>query len=66
MVSMTPNIEIKPAGISNVGLPLGPGDDQPESFWRRADRNASYVFFGLFGGGGLVLPLAIMIYSWFR
>jgi len=66
MVALTPETEIKPADISRAGLPLGIEPTQPETFWKRIDRYASYVFFGLFGGGGMVVPLAIMIYSWVR
>lgn len=62
MVSLNQETEIDPAGISRTA-PLSA--HQPEGTWQRIDRYASYVFFALFGGGGMIVPLAIMIYSWF-
>lgn len=36
-----------------------------KGFWQSVDRKAGIGFFALIGGGGIILPLCIMVYSWF-
>ena len=34
-------------------------------FWHSLDRKAGIGFFILIAGGGIVIPLCVMVYSWF-
>lgn len=34
-----------------------------ETGWQRADRIGGYVFFAVFAGGGMLVPLSFLIYS---
>ncbi len=46
--------EIDPAAIALDG------------FWRRLDHKLGIAFFVVVGGGGIFIPLGIMVLSWFR
>jgi hypothetical protein len=36
------------------------------TFWQSLDHRIGVGFFVVIGGGGILIPLCIMVYSWFQ